>query len=93
MPITAARGVPGLPDAGAYGIAVCLLPQDGRLRSQVVDALEQAVEAEGQTVIGWRDVPVDPRSGQRALERAPVVRMLAMGSQGSAATRSSASST
>jgi glutamate synthase domain-containing protein 2/glutamate synthase domain-containing protein 1/glutamate synthase domain-containing protein 3 len=48
-----------LPPAGRYGVLMCFLPiEDGecaRLREQ----LERTVRAEGQRVLGWREVPVD----------------------------------
>ena len=47
-----------LPEPGAYGVAVAFLPyEDDRFER----LLEDVVEAEGQRVLGWRDVPVDPR--------------------------------
>jgi glutamate synthase domain-containing protein 1 len=48
-----------LPEPGAYGVAVCFLPQDEGRRAELEALLTSTVEAEGQTVLGWRDVPVD----------------------------------
>ncbi|HEY7076085.1 MAG TPA: glutamate synthase large subunit [Solirubrobacteraceae bacterium] len=55
------RGVVGaeLPPAGAYGVCVCFLPRDAERRAELERLLEATVEAEGQRVVGWRDVPVD----------------------------------
>ena len=44
---------------GAYGIGVCFLPQDEARRPEVEAIVARAVEAEGQQVVLWRDVPVD----------------------------------
>ena len=56
-----------LPAAGRYGVGV-LLPAARRApRARAVEALlERGVEAEGQTLLGWRDVPVDPSVAGRA---------------------------
>jgi glutamate synthase domain-containing protein 1 len=66
-----------LPARGAYGVAVCFLPQKTTRRAELERLLEETVVAEGQTVIGWRDVPVDGRHvGSQARLFAPVVRQL-----------------
>src|SRR5215216_2173407 len=48
-----------LPPPGAYGVCVCFLPQDEARRTELEGLLERTVEAEGQRVVAWRDVPVD----------------------------------
>ena len=48
-----------LPEAGAYGVGMIFLPQPTTTRSQCQALLEQTIAAEGQTLLGWRDVPVD----------------------------------
>src|SRR5215207_4162076 len=55
------RGVIGddLPPSGRYGVAVCFLPQDDERRAELEALLTSTVEAEGQRVVVWRDVPVD----------------------------------
>jgi glutamate synthase domain-containing protein 1 len=53
----AEAGVP-LPEPGRYGVAVCFLPREASERSAAVRLIERMVEAEGQRVLGWRDVPV-----------------------------------
>ncbi len=66
-----------LPPVGAYGVAVCLLPQKRERRLELERVLEDAVRAEGQTVLGWRDVPVDDRYvGSHARLFAPWIRQL-----------------
>ena len=47
-----------LPPAGQYGVAVCFLPQDDDRRHELEQLLTQTVEAEGQRVVTWRDIPV-----------------------------------
>ena len=66
-----------LPPAGRYGVAVCFLPQADARRGELEALLEDAVAAEGQTVLGWRDVPVRPtEAGAYARSFAPVIRQL-----------------
>jgi glutamate synthase domain-containing protein 2/glutamate synthase domain-containing protein 1/glutamate synthase domain-containing protein 3 len=66
-----------LPEPGRYGVGVCFLPQLAERRRELEQLLEATVEAEGQTVLGWRDVPVRPRTaGRQAQLFAPVIRQL-----------------
>jgi glutamate synthase domain-containing protein 2/glutamate synthase domain-containing protein 1/glutamate synthase domain-containing protein 3 len=70
-----------LPPAGAYGVCVAFLPKDdaGR-RVELEQTLVEAVEREGQRVIGWRDVPMHLDTiGATAREAAPIVRQLVVG--------------
>jgi glutamate synthase (NADPH) large chain len=48
-----------LPDAGAYGAGLVFLPRDARDRTLVKDLVAKIVAEEGQTLLGWRDVPSD----------------------------------
>jgi glutamate synthase domain-containing protein 2/glutamate synthase domain-containing protein 1/glutamate synthase domain-containing protein 3 len=76
------RGVIGdqLPPAGQYGVAMCFLPRDAARRAEVERLLEETVAAEGQTVIAWRDVPVDDEHvGVTANAAAPFIRQLVVG--------------
>src|SRR4029077_21126716 len=61
LPHELLRGLIGddLPPPGQYGVAVCFLPQDYERRAERERLLTDTVEAEGQRVVGWRDVPVD----------------------------------
>ncbi|HEY6890548.1 MAG TPA: glutamate synthase large subunit, partial [Solirubrobacter sp.] len=61
MPDEFIRGVidAELPPLGAYGVCVCFLPREEERREQLEQLLEETVRAEGQRVVGWRDVPVD----------------------------------
>jgi len=46
-----------LPAAGEYGVGMVFLPSDSGQR-QICEALiEQVIEDEGQSLLGWRDVP------------------------------------
>ncbi len=82
MPDAFFRGVVSfeLPASGRYGVAVCFLPQDRARRLELEALLEQTVAAEGQTTLGWRDVPVRrAEAGSQARLFAPVIRQLFVG--------------
>src|ERR1700733_5583668 len=69
-----------LPSPGRYGVMMCFLPRDAPSRARLEALLEQTVRAEGQRVIGWRDVPVDPdHAGQVAGRARPEIRQLFVG--------------
>src|SRR5438270_8442427 len=77
------RGVAGfeLPPQGRYGVGMCFLPKD-EIRCRELEALvARIVEQEGQTLLGWRDVPVDPGvPGPCASEVEPFIRQVFIGS-------------
>jgi glutamate synthase (NADPH/NADH) large chain/glutamate synthase (ferredoxin) len=69
-----------LPESGRYGVAACFLPRSEARRAELERLLEQTVLAEGQRVLGWRDVPVDPAHvGSTAGACRPVIRQLFVG--------------
>ena len=86
-----------LPAAGRYGVAMCFFPHEAERRHELEQLLAAIVEDEGQSVVCWRDVPVDPEfAGRTAAAAAPLVRQLVVAAVGRARTtrtRSSASST
>ncbi len=48
-----------LPEPRHYAVAHIFMPHDEETASRLKAIIEEAVEAEGQTVLGWREVPVD----------------------------------
>ncbi|MFA6041124.1 MAG: glutamate synthase subunit alpha, partial [Methylophilus sp.] len=48
-----------LPEVGKYAVANLFLPQDASNRSQCEEIIARIIAEENQTVLGWRDVPVD----------------------------------
>ena len=48
-----------LPPEGSYGVAMVFFPKDETLTDRLIALMEEEVIASGNTVIGWRDVPVD----------------------------------
>ncbi len=66
-----------LPAAGEYGVGMIFLPRNTATRLACEALLEERVVAEGQEVIGWRDVPTDNSPlGASVREVEPVVRQL-----------------
>ncbi|MGB7214723.1 MAG: glutamate synthase large subunit [Gammaproteobacteria bacterium] len=49
-----------LPEPGRYGAGVVFLPQDERERAFCKETIARICEEEGQRLVGWRVVPVDP---------------------------------
>src|SRR5271165_6822769 len=64
-----------LPPLGRYAVAMCFLQQDANARDFAIRLLEHYVAAEGQTLLGWREVPTDTTGlGKRVIETMPVIR-------------------
>ncbi|WP_310460108.1 glutamate synthase-related protein [Sphaerotilus sp.] len=64
----AAQGVK-LPPPGEYGVGMIFLPKEHASRLACEQEVERAIKAEGQVLLGWRDVPVDA-----AMPMSPTVR-------------------
>jgi glutamate synthase (NADPH/NADH) large chain len=76
----AAQGVE-LPPRGEYGVGMIFLPKEHASRLACEQELERAVRAEGQLLLGWRDVPVDSTMPMSPTVRAkePVIRQVFIG--------------
>jgi glutamate synthase (NADPH/NADH) large chain len=48
-----------LPAVGDYGVGMFFFPRDAEAQARCVTIFEKYARAEGQTILGWRDVPVD----------------------------------
>jgi glutamate synthase (NADPH/NADH) large chain len=71
----ASRAGKTLPAPGRYAIAMCFLPQQTAAREFAVRHFESVVAAEGQSMVGWRDVRTDTTGlGARVIETMPVIR-------------------
>jgi glutamate synthase (NADPH/NADH) large chain len=69
-----------LPPLGRYGVAMCFLPWDERARAVAVEHVEHFIRAEGQTLIGWRDVPTDTTGlGAKVIETMPWISQAIVG--------------
>jgi glutamate synthase (NADPH/NADH) large chain len=70
-----------LPPPGEYGVGNIFLPKESASRLACEQELERAVRAEGQVVLGWRDVPTNremPMS-PRVRSKEPVMRQIFIG--------------
>ncbi len=82
MPDELLRAVVGfeLPPLGSYGVLMCFLATEPAARQRHEALLERIVRAEGQRLLGWRDVPVDEaHTGEVAAACRPVIRQLFVG--------------
>ena len=72
----AERGIE-LPARGDYGVGTVFLPPDPTQRTWCEQKLAELIAAEGQTLLGWRDVPLDNEHiGYVAREVEPVIRQV-----------------
>ncbi|TAK80499.1 MAG: glutamate synthase subunit alpha [Aquabacterium sp.] len=70
-----------LPPFGEYGVGMIFLPKEHASRLACEQEMERAIKAEGQVLLGWRDVPVDremPMS-PTVREKEPVIRQVFIG--------------
>ncbi|MFM7657714.1 MAG: glutamate synthase central domain-containing protein, partial [Burkholderiaceae bacterium] len=70
-----------LPPPGEYGVGMVFLPKEQASRLACEQEIERAVHAEGQVVLGWRDVPVNremPMS-PTVRDKEPVIRQIFIG--------------
>jgi glutamate synthase (NADPH) large chain len=58
-----------LPPQGEYGVGLIFLPKEHASRLACEQQMERAIKAEGQVLLGWRDVPVN-----RDMPMSPTVR-------------------
>ncbi|MFM8466446.1 MAG: glutamate synthase-related protein [Oxalobacteraceae bacterium] len=76
----AKQGV-ALPPPGEYGVGMVFLPKENASRMACEQEIERAVHAEGQVVLGWRDVPVnrDMPMSPTVRDKEPVIRQIFIG--------------
>jgi glutamate synthase (ferredoxin) len=76
-----------LPAEGHYAVGMLYLPADKAERRKVEKVYEKAVTSEGQTVLGWRDVPIaDDMLGKASKACEPFMRQLFIGRAANVAT-------
>jgi len=70
-----------LPPFGEYGVGMVFLPKEHASRMACQQELERAVRAEGQILLGWRDVPVnrDMPMSPAVRDKEPVMRQIFIG--------------
>jgi glutamate synthase (NADPH) large chain len=69
-----------LPAVGEYGVGMVFLPQNAAQRENCQKILEDFIKAEGQSVLGWRDVPIDNSGlGESVKQAEPFIRQIFIG--------------
>ncbi len=69
-----------LPPAGEYGVGMLFLPRDAAARAACEKTVAEKIAAEGQQLLGWRDVPVDSSGlGESVKKVEPMVRQVFIG--------------
>jgi glutamate synthase (NADPH/NADH) large chain/glutamate synthase (ferredoxin) len=70
-----------LPPPGEYGVGMIFLPKEHASRLACEQEMDRAIKAEGQVLLGWRDVPVNremPMS-PTVREKEPILRQVFIG--------------
>jgi glutamate synthase (NADPH/NADH) large chain len=76
-----------LPPVGEYAVGMAFLPTDEDARSALKSGIGAIAESENLTVLGWRDVPVEPAQiGNLAREAMPVFEQLFVSSTATSST-------
>ncbi|MBO1512133.1 glutamate synthase large subunit [Metabacillus bambusae] len=69
-----------LPESGRYGVGMMFFSNDDAERLQIEEQLNDFIKAEGQQILGWRNVPVNADEiGPVAKMSCPVVRQVFIG--------------
>jgi len=69
-----------LPEEGAYGVGMLFLSRNSKTREYCEKELAATIAEEGQTVLGWRDVPVDNTGlGESVRQVEPFIRQVIIG--------------
>ncbi|MDY6415353.1 MAG: glutamate synthase-related protein, partial [Succinivibrio dextrinosolvens] len=70
-----------LPPCGEYGVGMVFLPQEEASRHACEEEIERAILAEGQIILGWRDVPIskDIPMSPVVRQKEPVIRQIFVG--------------
>ncbi len=79
IPDTFIRGVVDfeLPPQGEYAIGMAFLPRNGASRTLCEETIESFIAAEGQALLGWRDVPVNNQGlGESVIPTEPLIRQV-----------------
>ncbi|MFK7994026.1 MAG: glutamate synthase large subunit [Granulosicoccus sp.] len=71
-----------LPEQGHYGAGIVFMPSDPDEQARCRAIIDEEIAAEGQHLIGWRDLPIDPDAaniGSAARAAMPVMQQLIIG--------------
>ena len=66
-----------LPAPGSYGVGMIFLPREKAAQQQIENIFSEVIKDEGQTLLGWRDVPTDDSHlGATAKSGEPIIRQI-----------------
>ena len=70
-----------LPAFGEYGVGMIFLPKEHASRLACEQEMERAIRAEGQVLLGWRDVPInrDMPMSPTVRDKEPIIRQVFIG--------------
>ena len=70
-----------LPPPGEYGVGMVFLPKEHASRLACEQEMERAIKAEGQVLLGWRDVPVnrDMPMSPNVRKKEPILKQVFIG--------------
>ena len=69
-----------LPQKGRYGVGMVFFPENEQERTYFENKINKIIENEGQTLLGWRTVPVNPEKlGKHARQSKPFIRQVFIG--------------
>ncbi|MFL6559203.1 MAG: glutamate synthase subunit alpha, partial [Bacillus sp. (in: firmicutes)] len=69
-----------LPEKGRYGVGMLFFSNNDSEREKIESYINKMVEQEGQTVLGWRTVPVNVETiGETAKQSCPFIRQVFIG--------------
>lgn len=70
-----------LPPLGEYGVGMIFMPKEHASRLACEQEMERAIKAEGQVLLGWRDVPVnkDMPMSPTVRKTEPIIRQVFVG--------------
>ena len=70
-----------LPPPGEYGVGMIFMPKEHASRLACEQEMERAIKAEGQVLLGWREVPVnrDMPMSPMVREKEPIIRQVFIG--------------
>jgi len=75
----AAQGI-DVPAKGDFAVGMVFLPRDQKIHDAGIAAINQVTEAEGQIILGWRDVPVDNSVlGESVKPNEPIIKQVLIG--------------
>lgn len=76
-------GIDNLPPAGSYAVGMFFLPQAEDLRNECIRVVDDVLNEEELTGLGWRDVPVEPDAlGKMARDEMPYIMQCFVGGDG-----------